>query len=222
MNNWERLVWNQRDALIDGLRITVEISALAFGFAVVCGLALCLIRLYVPLLRGLAILLIEFFRSVPILVQLVWVGYVWPEVFGWPGDFYTSAWLALGLQSSGYLAETFRTDIQSIARGHREAGMSLGMSPLLIFSRIEMPQVALSAAPSLINQFTVIVKSSTLVSVISVADLMFQGQRIMNTWFQPIEILTATAALYISFIFLVSLFGKMLADWVRQKYGITT
>jgi polar amino acid transport system permease protein len=222
MGNWERLVWNQRDALFAGLTVTVEVCAIAFVLAVLGGLLLCLVRMYVRPLRPVAVVLIEFFRATPILVQLLWVTYVWPALFGWPDTFFTAAWAALALQSSGYLAETFRGGIEAIPKGQREAAYSVGMSPVQVFGRIVLPQVALSSAPSIVNQFTVIVKSSTLVSVITVPDLMFQSQKIVNIWYEPIEILTATAALYIVFIFLVSAAGKSLADALRQRYGIAT
>lgn len=150
----------------------------------------------------------------------MWVAYVWPEVFGWPDTFFTAGWLALGLQSSGYLAETFRAGIEAVPRGHREAGYSVGMSPILVFGRIVMPQTVLMVAPSIVNQFTVIVKSSMLVSVITVHDLMFQALKLVNVWYEPIEILTATAGLYIAFVFLVSLAGKSLADALRRRYGL--
>jgi polar amino acid transport system permease protein len=220
MSNWERLVWNQRDVLMQGLLVTIEVCALAFALAIAGGLLLCLTRMYVRPLRPIATVLIEFFRATPILVQLMWVAYVWPEVFGWPTTFFTAGWVALGLQSSGYLAETFRAGIEAVPRGHREAGYSVGMSPVLVFGRIVMPQSALMVAPSIVNQFTVIVKSSTLVSVITVHDLMFQALKLVNVWYEPIEILTATAGLYIVFVFLVSLAGKSLADALRSRYGL--
>lgn len=220
MGNWERLVWNQRDALLAGLQVTVEVCLIAFALAVVGGLVLCLVRMYVRPLRPLAILLIEFFRATPILVQLLWVNYVWPPLFGWPDSFFAAAWTALALQSSGYLAETFRGGIEAIPKGQREAAYAAGMSPPLVFLRIVAPQVLLAAAPSIVNQFTVIVKSSTLVSVITVQDLMYQSQKIVNIWYEPIEILTATAAIYIAFIFAVSAAGKLLADSLRRRYGI--
>jgi polar amino acid transport system permease protein len=220
MSNWERLVWNQRDALMQGLLVTIEVCALAFALAIAGGLLLCLTRMYVRPLRPVATVVIEFFRATPILVQLMWVAYVWPEVFGWPDKFFTAGWLALGLQSSGYLAETFRAGIEAVPRGHREAGYSVGMSPILVFGRIVMPQTVLMVAPSIVNQFTVIVKSSTLVSVITVHDLMFQALKLVNVWYEPIEILTATAGLYIAFVFLVSLAGKSLADALRRRYGL--
>jgi polar amino acid transport system permease protein len=220
MGNWERLVWNQRDVLLAGLGVTVEVCAIAFVIAVVGGLALCLMRLYVAPLRPVAILLTEFFRDTPIFVQLMWVAYVWPEIFGFPNTFFTAGWLALGLQSSGYLAETFRAGIEGVPRGQREAAFSAGMSPAQTFGRIVMPQVLLSSAPSIVNQFTVIVKSSTLISVITVPDLMSQSQKLVNVWYEPIEILTATAAIYIAFVFLISLAGKLLADSLRRRYGL--
>jgi polar amino acid transport system permease protein len=220
VNNWERLVWNQREALWTGLVVTVEVCAIAFVVAILVGLALCLVRMYVKPLRPVAIVLIEFFRATPIVVQLLWVNYVWPPLFGFPDTFFAAAWLALGVQSAGYLAETFRGGIEAIPAGHREAAYSVGMSPMLYFRRIIAPQVALSSAPSIVNQFTVIVKSSTLVSVITVQDLMFQSQKIVNIWYEPIEILTATAAIYIVVVFLVSIAGKTLADSLRRKYGI--
>ena len=222
MGNWERLVFNQRDALLAGLGVTVEVCAIAFLAAVIGGLGLCLVRIYVVPLRWIAVVLIEFFRDTPIFVQLMWVSYVWPEVFGFPGSFFTAGWLALALQSSGYLAETFRAGIEGMPRGQREAAFSAGMSPTQTFRRIVVPQVALASAPSIVNQFTVIVKSSTLISVITVPDLMSQSQRLVNIWYEPIEILTATAVIYILVVFLVSLTGKFLADRLRRRYGLTT
>ena len=81
-------------------------------------------------------------------------------------------------------------------------------------------RVLVASAPSIVNQFTVIVKSSTLVSVITVPDLMSESQRLVNVWYEPIEILTATAAIYILFVFLISLAGKLLADHLRRRYGL--
>ncbi|MGJ7506331.1 amino acid ABC transporter permease [Variovorax sp. GT1P44] len=222
MSNWQRLVWDQRDAFAAGFQVTLEVCAVSFVFALLGGLLLALVRLYVKPLRPVAIGLIEFFRATPVLVQLLWVNYVWPELIGWPNSFFAAACVALALQSSGYLAETFRGAIESMPRGQTEAASSLGMSRVRAFWRIVLPQVLLDAAPSIGNQFTVIVKSSALVSVIAVPDLMFQSQKLVNRWYEPIEILTATAAIYIVFIFAVSALLKALADALRRRYGLGT
>jgi len=220
VNNWDRLVWNQRDVLWAGFQTTLQICTISFFWAIVVGLMLCLVRMYVRPLKPVAVLLIEFFRATPILVQLLWVNYVWPELFGWPNTFFSAACVALAVQSAGYLAETFRGAIEAIPKGHLEAASSLGMSVRHAFVRITLPQVLLDAAPSIGNQFTVIVKSSALVSVIAVPDLMFQSQKLVNKWYEPIEILTATAAIYIVFIFLVSMVLNWVAGSVRRRYGL--
>src|SRR5262249_26624643 len=151
MGNWERLVWNQRESLAAGFAVTVDVCVIAFAAAIVGGLILCLVRLCIAPLRPIAIVLIEFFRDTPIFVQLMWVSYVWPELFGFPGSFFSAGWLALGLQSSGYLAETFRTGIEGVPRGQCEAAFSAGMSPAKTFSHIVMPQVVLATTPSIVN-----------------------------------------------------------------------
>jgi polar amino acid transport system permease protein len=219
MELWRRLIWNQRAVYLDGFVVTLEICAIAFAVAVVLGLTVCLIRLYVRPLRWLAICHIEFCRSTPIYVQLMWVNYVWPDLFGWPQDYFNAGWTALALQSSGYLAETFRAGIEGIARGQREAAYSLGMSRVLTLRRIVLPQVFITMAPSIMNQLIVVVKSSTLVSVIAVPDLLYQAMRLVNIWFEPIEILSFTALVYILFVFLLSLLLNRLADRLRARYS---
>ena len=219
MELWRRLIWNQRAVFLDGLVVTIEICAIAFVIAVALGLLVCLVRLYVRPLRWLAIFHIEFCRSTPIYVQLMWVNYVWPDLFGWPQDYFNAGWVALALQSSGYLAETFRAGIEGIARGQREAAYSLGMSRALTLRRIVLPQVFVTMAPSIMNQLIVVVKSSTLVSVIAVPDLLYQAMRLVNIWFEPIEILSFTALVYILFVFLLSLLLNRLADRLRARYS---
>lgn len=221
MGNWQRLVWDQREAFIAGFEVTLRVCAVSFVCALLGGLALALLRLHARPLRPVAVVLIEFFRATPVLVQLLWVNYVWPEIFGWPNTFFSAACVALALQSSGYLAETFRGAIEAVPRGQLEAAGSLGMSRIRTFWRIVLPQMLLDAAPSVGNQFTVIVKSSALVSVIAVPDLMFQSQKLVNRWYEPIEILTATAGIYIVFIFVVSAALKWLADGMRRRFGVS-
>ena len=220
MGNWQRLVWNQRDALMAGIVVTVEVCAIAFAIAVLVGLLLCLVRMYVRPLRPIVIVVIEFFRATPILVQLLWVNYAWPEIFGWPTSFYQAACTALALQSSGYLAETFRSGIEGLPKGHVEAGVAVGMGPVQIFIRIVLPQVALVMAPSLINQIAVIIKSSTLISVIAIPDLMYEALRIVNQWFEPIEILTSVGLLYFILIFAISMTANQLAQFFNRKLGL--
>ena len=215
----QRIIWNNRREFFEGLLITGQISLIAIAVAVVVGLVICLIRMYCRPLRWLAILYIEFCRSTPIYVQLMWVNYVWPELFGWPRSFFAAGWAALALQSSGYLAETFRSGIEGIARGQREAALSTGLSPSLTIRWVILPQAVLMMTPSLMNQFLVVVKSSCLVSVIAVPDLMYRALRLTSIWFEPIEILSFTAFLYVVIVFALSAAIKWYSDRVRSRYA---
>jgi polar amino acid transport system permease protein len=104
-----------------------------------------------PTARWLAILYISL-PGTPIYVQLMGQ-LVWPELFGWPTAFFDAGWAALALQSSGYLAETFRAGIEGVSRGQREAALSTGLSPTLTMRWIILPQALLTMTPSLMNQF---------------------------------------------------------------------
>ncbi|MDB5514928.1 MAG: transporter permease, partial [Tardiphaga sp.] len=141
-------------------------------------------------------------------------------LFGFPKTVEWAGIIALALQSSGYLAETFRSGIEGLPRGQIEASLAVGMSRVQIFRRIVVPQVLLVMSPAIINQLAVVVKASTLVSVIAIPDLMYDALKIVNQWFEPIEVLTSVAALYILTIFLLSAIAKWVADHFREKYGL--
>lgn len=222
MDIWQSLIIKNIDLFGQGLWVTTQVCIIAFGVAIVGGLSLCLVRLYVRPLSWVAIVIIEFCRNTPIYVQLLWVNYVWPDLFGWPSSLFAAGWTALALQSSGYLAETFRSGIEGISKGHVEAAYSLGMSPIRTFARVQFPQALLTMAPSIMNQFLIIVKSSTLVSIIAVPDLMYQALRLTSIWFQPVEILSFTAFLYILIVFALSQSFKVYADSLINRYGIQT
>jgi polar amino acid transport system permease protein len=216
-----RTIWNHREEFLQGLWVTAEICAISMAVALIVGFVVCLLRLYCRPMRWITVLYIEFARNTPIYVQLLWVSYVWPELVGWPKTFFEAGWAALALQSSGYLAETFRAGIEGIAKGQGEAAQSLGMSSVLTMRRIVVPQALLVMAPSIMNQFLVVVKSSTLVSVIAVPDLMYQALRLTSVWFEPIEILSFTALTYVVIVFALSMIIKWYSDRLRGRYVST-
>ena len=115
-------------------------------------------------------------------------------------------------------AETFRAGIEGVNRGHIEAARSLGMSTPLTLRRIILPQAFHVMSPSIMNQFLVVIKSSTLVSVIAVPDLMYQALRLTAIWFEPIEILSFTAFIYVVIVFTLSWIFKWYTDRLRLRY----
>jgi polar amino acid transport system permease protein len=173
--------------------------------SLVGGLVLCLASLSpTRILRWPARLLVEFFRNTPILVQVVWVHFALPELVGLKFTAFTSSVIALAMQSSGYLAEEYRAGIESIDRGQFEAAQSLGMTYPRLMRRIVIPQAVMRMLPGILNQFVTCFKSTSIVSVIAVPDLMYQAGLIVSATFLPMLIYTIVALMYFVMVLIVS------------------
>jgi len=180
-------------------------SVLAMLLAVAIGLLACLGTLARSrFIRAPAVFYVEFCRNTPILVQLVWVHYAWPEIFGVKFDAFTSSLIALALQSSGYLAEEYRAGIESIEKGQIEAAQSLGMTYTRLMRRIVLPQAFIRILPGILNQYVTCFKSTSIVSIIAVPDLMYQAGLIVSATFLPMPVYTAVAFIYFVLVFAVS------------------
>jgi polar amino acid transport system permease protein len=124
-----RLIADNADVIGYGIWITIQLAIVAMLIAVVVGLIACMGSLSRAwIVRFPSVLFVEFGRNTPILVQLIWVHFAWPEILGIKFSAWTSAVIALSLQSSGYLAEEFRAGIESIDKGQIEASQALGMT----------------------------------------------------------------------------------------------
>jgi len=193
------------DVLLSGIWVTLSLSVLAMLVAIVVGLIACLGTLARSrLVRAPAVFYVEFCRNTPILVQLVWVHYALPEIIGIKFDAYTSSLIALALQSSGYLAEEYRAGIESIDKGQIEAAQSLGMTYARLMRRIVIQQAFIRMLPGILNQYVICFKSTSIVSIIAVPDLMYQAGLIVSATFLPMPVYTAVALTYFVLVFAVS------------------
>lgn len=215
------LFWEYRSILLRGLIVNFYVFLLAGILAVGMGLVACLARLS-PLrtLRWCATFYAELFRNTPEYVLLVWVHFVPPLLLSMllrtKINFSPlfSAVVALGLASSGYFTETFRAGIQSIPRGHVEAARSTGMSGLLTFRWVILPQAIRRMLPESLNQFISLLKSTTLVSLIAVPDLMYQVSMITQEQMRPMPLYSGAAIVYFAIIlFLSSLVRTVSEGW---------
>jgi polar amino acid transport system permease protein len=193
------------DLLLSGLWVTVQVSLLAFAISLAAGLILCMGTISrTRFVRWPAVLVMEFCRNTPILVQLVWVHFAWPEILGVTLSPWQSAVTALALQSSGYLAEEFRAGIESIDRGQVEAAQSLGMTYPLLMARIVVPQAVIRVLPGILNQFVTCFKSSSVVSIIAVPDIMYYASLIVSQTFLPMPVYTIVALIYFLMVMAIS------------------
>jgi polar amino acid transport system permease protein len=180
-----------------GLMYTLLVSILALLFGNVIGLFVTSLRMSRKQpFSGLAYIYTEFFRTTPALVQLIWIFYVLPVLFNISMGPIEAGVIALSLNAGAFLAEIFRGGIQSVPVGQRDASFVLGLSRMTTFWSIVFPQAVRSMLPATANVFVSLVKDSSLLSVIAVAELTYQSQQLSVQTFRPLESYTMLALTY--------------------------
>jgi len=182
--------------LLEGTRITITVSAVAYLLSLVLGLLFGLGRI-APfwLVRWVAAAYVQFFRGTPLLLQLFFIYYIMPYA-GVVLSPFTSGVMGLTINYSAYMAEVFRSGIQAIPPGQWAAAQSLGMSRSQLMRRIILPQAIRVVIPPLGNFLVSIFKDSALVSVITMRDLMFSGELLASATFKHFQIFALVALIY--------------------------
>jgi len=189
--------------------VTIYISMLGTLVGIPIGtLILILRRCGVPGAELIARTYVSYFRSVPLLVQLL-LFYNFLPVVGIDMSATTASVLALGLISGAYVAEILRGVLGSISPGQTEAARSLGYGSAAIWRAILLPQVFRLALPALMNELTLMMKSSSLISAVGIAELARTSQNIVSTTFRPIEIYAVTCVIYIAITQILLLTGRV-------------
>ncbi len=178
--------------------MTLGITAIALAIGLVLGLIVALCRTSKKkIFSSPATFYVELFRNTPELVQLIWIYYCLPLLFGLQMVAITSCIIALGLNAGGYLAEVFRAGIQAVDKGQIEAARAIGLSHFQTVRKITLPLAVRTMIPPFLNQSIALLKNSSLVSILGVADLTFRAQVVAVNTFRPLEIFTAVAVIYL-------------------------
>jgi His/Glu/Gln/Arg/opine family amino acid ABC transporter permease subunit len=200
-----RLLWDYREPLLAGIWMTIVLSVVAMLISLVVGLLACAgIMSHHRAIRAPSRLYVEFGRNTPIIVQLIWVHYALPDIIGLKFTPFVSSLVALTLQTSGYLAEEYRGGIEGIEAGQTEAARSLGLTHLQVMRLVVLPQAIVRILPGLLNQFVTCFKSTSIVSVIAVPDLMYEAGLIVSETFVAMPVYTFTAIVYFLLVLGVS------------------
>lgn len=191
--------------LLSGLGWTVALALSAIVVSVVLGLCIALLGLSRNrLARSANRVYVEALRAIPMLVMVLWVFYGLPVVMGLKLDVFPAGIIALALCDSAFEAEIFRAGIESIDRGQHEAAETLGLGFVDKMRFIILPQAIRRVLPPLGNQFVYMLKTSSLVSVIGLAELTRKANELVVTEYRPLEIYTALIVEYLLLILVVS------------------
>ena len=194
-----------------GALVTIEITAVAVSMGVMIGLFVGLAELSrYGWLRVPAKLYVDFIRGTPLLVQIFIIYFALPVIIGARIDPFIAAVSACSINSGAYVAEIFRSGIQSIDRGQTEAGRSLGMSWGQTMVTVIIPQAFRRIIPQLGNEFIAMLKDSSLVSVIGFEELTRKGQLIIASTYGSLEIWSSVAVIYLVMTLSISRFVSYL------------
>lgn len=201
-------VWQGWTQLMHGAIVTIEVTSASLLLGCVLGLLIGIARLDPGkrLIYGLATSYVTFIRGTPLLVQLFLLFFGLPQ-FNILLPAFACGVLGLGIYSGAYVSEIVRGAIQSIDRGQMEAARSLGMSYGQAMRIIILPQAVVRMIPPLGNEFIALIKNSALVSLLTITDLMHEGQKIISVSYRSLEVYLAVAFVY---LILTNLTGLLL------------
>lgn len=204
------VLWGARMALLGGLATTVLVSLLAVLAGTLLGVVVGLVLSY---LRGplnwLVRLYVDFIRGTPVLVLILASFYVLGTV-GWKLNALQAGVLALAIFCSSHVGEIVRGALGAVARGQTEAARTLGLSIPLTFALILLPQAARIALPAWVNTAAEIVKASTLLSIVGVAELLLATQEVIARSFMGLPFYVFAGAVYFAVNFAIERLGKAL------------
>ncbi|WP_063750835.1 ectoine/hydroxyectoine ABC transporter permease subunit EhuD [Paraburkholderia nodosa] len=203
--------------LLKGALTSIELTFSILALSLPFGLLLAIARISrARLPRAIASVYIEVIRGTPALLQLFYIYFVLPS-FGIRFAPFTAGVIGLSINYSAYLAEVYRAGIEAVPKSQTQAAKALGMSGRQTLRLIVLPQAIRIVVPPLGNYAISLFKDTSLVSIVTVKELMFTGQIISSTNFQYVTIFTLVGALYLAF----SWPSALVVHWLERKMGTT-
>lgn len=204
--------------LWDGVKMTLFLSFMAVFLGLLVGMVMCAIRMSPNKYFHVFVrVYVSVFRGVPLLVQLM-VAYYCLPLIGINVPALVAATACIGLCAGAYMTEILRGGFQSLPTGQSESAQMLGMDRLQILVFIELPQVFKLTIPGLINETILLVKASSLISAIGIAELTRTAQNLAASNFQPFEFYLTAAVMYFVVNSLISILGLWLEK--RASHGV--
>jgi len=202
--------------LLGGLKFTITVSLIAMFFAILLGLIISIAgTTKSKTLNIINVSYTEIIRAIPVLVMILWVYYGLPVLLNLNFSAFAAGIIALSICESPFISEIFRSGIQAVPKGQKEAGTSLGLSFFQKFYLITLPQAIRIILPALGNQFVYMLKMSSLVSIIGLNELTRKANELVVSQYRPLEIYTFLVLEYLVLILIVSYFVRKLEKKLR-------
>ncbi|MCQ2354635.1 MAG: amino acid ABC transporter permease [Clostridia bacterium] len=207
--------------LIEGVRLTIGISLLSLMIGVIVGLLSCIMGMSKnPVLKGISAVYIWLIRGTPMIVQAFVVYFGVPQLIqkmvpGFTLTAFVAGVITLSLNAGAYLSEIFRSGIEAVDPGQIEASRSLGVSSRITMTRIVLPQAFKITIPSLVNQFIITIKDTSILSVIGMAELVNKAKIYVGSTYQFFATYILVAVYYLVIISVLMIVSK----FVEKKFS---
>jgi His/Glu/Gln/Arg/opine family amino acid ABC transporter permease subunit len=211
--------------LIEGMAVTLKLTVISGTLGLMLGMVLALLRLSrIKILNWFSFGYITLFRGTPLLLQILFIYFALPTLLENYGlslvlDSFSAGVLALTLNSAAYLAEIYRAGILSISKGQTEAARALGLSHSQTMRKIIIPQTYRRIIPPVVNELSALTKETSLVSVISLSELLYVTQRIGSKYLRVWEVYIWAALGYLIIVIVLSIVASKLEKRLELRGG---
>ena len=196
--------------LLDGLKLTLQLAFVSLAIAMVLGIIASLMGMSKnPILRAINSAFVAIIRGTPLLVQGFFIYFGITGLLNIRISAFMAGVIALSLNAGGYLSEIFRGGIQAVDPGQREAARSLGLSARQTTWRIIIPQAIRICIPSVVNQWCITIKDTSIISVIGLAELTKVGQQIIARTYRSFEVWIMVGIMYFVVIYLLTILARV-------------
>lgn len=203
-------------SLLSGLGVTIEIAVISLILAVILGIVLGIFSISTSkILKSIATTYIYIVRGTPLMVQALFLYFGVGQALGIRFDPMVAGIITLTVNASAYMAEIFRGGIQAVDHGQMEAARSLGLSYSKAMRKVVLPQAVKIMIPSILNQFIVTLKDTSILTVISIRELTSAGQIIIARNFKSLEMYAIVACMYFIVITLLTLASR----YIERRLG---
>ncbi len=203
-------------AFVSGAEMTILVALITIVTSTLLGLLIAVMRgSRWRTLRYLCVAYIEFFRTIPFLVQLFWVYYAIPQIFGISFPSLPAGIFALTLNVSAFTAETFRAGLQSVGSGQYDAAKAIGLTPRVALIRVILPQAIRRVLPPLGTQWVLMFQDTALLALIQLQELTYEAMQLQTITFRTLEVLSFAALLYLA----MGYPAAKIVDFLHRKYG---
>lgn len=222
MFNWE-FIYSNIPLYQDALLLTIRLAFFGILGALILGLLISLIKYYkIPILRQCAQIYIELSRNTPLLIQLYFLYFGLPKI-GLVLSSELCAVIGLVFLGGSYMAESFRSGLESVSKIQYEVGLSIGLTAMQNFFYVILPQALAIALPSLVANIIFLIKETSVFSIVALADLMYVAKDLIGLYYETDDALLMLVLAYLIVLLPISLIAKLIERRLRYAgFGDTS